>query len=166
MLAHNLSGFARTATALVESDASISLTEYALQRMVIRQLAPTFEGLARKPIQYYDLKPLQAEAALLLSTLAYFGAQGQPADAAFRQAAAKLDRDHPPALLPQDQCGLPQVDQALQKLTGASPAVKRRIMDACVECVTADGQTTVAEAELLRAVADTLGCPLPPLLAT
>ena len=134
--------------------------------MIVRHLAPAFERQARQPIQYYDLRPLLLDAVTLLSTLAYFGAQSDPAAAerSFKQGAIKLDRDRPATLLPQDRCGLQQVDAALRKLAAASPAVKKRVLDACAECVASDNQTTLAEAELLRAVADTLGCPMPPLL--
>jgi uncharacterized tellurite resistance protein B-like protein len=56
------------------------------------------------------------------------------------------------------------MDVALLTLAEASPTVKRRIVVACAECVSADGRITAEEAELLRATADTLGCPMPPLL--
>ena len=56
------------------------------------------------------------------------------------------------------------IDGALDVLDSAVPKLKRRIVKACVACVLADRQVTIAEAELLRAVADSLGCPVPPLL--
>ena len=39
-----------------------------------------------------------------------------------------------------------------------------RWLDACAGCIAADGRATVEEGELLRAVADSLDCPMPPLL--
>ena len=53
---------------------------------------------------------------------------------------------------------------ALGEVAKAAPAVKKQIVDACVSGVGADGKVTVAEAELLRAVADSFGCPIPPFL--
>ena len=38
------------------------------------------------------------------------------------------------------------------------------IIEACAICIAADRKITVDEAELLRVVADSLGCPIPPLL--
>jgi hypothetical protein len=35
---------------------------------------------------------------------------------------------------------------------------------ACAACIGADGRVTVEEGELLRAISDSLGCPMPPLL--
>jgi hypothetical protein len=43
------------------------------------------------------------------------------------------------------------------------PPLKRQILSACAACIGADGRVTVEEGELLRAVADALGCPVPPL---
>jgi hypothetical protein len=39
------------------------------------------------------------------------------------------------------------------------------LVDACVACVAADGRTTVEEAELMRAVCDSIGVPMPPVAA-
>ena len=46
----------------------------------------------------------------------------------------------------------------------SAPAVKRRAIVAFAACILADRQVTVRESELLRAVCDTLDCPLPPLV--
>ena len=52
---------------------------------------------------------------------------------------------------------------ALQVLAEAAPAIKRQVVVSCAACITADRQVTVREAELLRAISDTLNCPMPPL---
>jgi hypothetical protein len=54
---------------------------------------------------------------------------------------------------------------SLDKLSQASPAIKKRLLNAAVLAVAADGTATVAEAELLRAMASALDCPIPPILA-
>jgi hypothetical protein len=48
----------------------------------------------------------------------------------------------------------------------ASPLIKKNLIDACIHAVGADGVILESEAELLRAVSDTLDCPMPPLVAT
>jgi hypothetical protein len=60
---------------------------------------------------------------------------------------------------------LPEFDAALRQLGEASPDVKRRVVVGCAVCIMADRQVTVREGELLRAISDTLGCPMPPLVA-
>jgi hypothetical protein len=65
-------------------------------------------------------------------------------------------------LLPREQCGMAQIDAALNRLAQAAPAIKRNMLEACVHAVGADGVIVENEAELLRAVSDTLDCPMPP----
>ena len=51
----------------------------------------------------------------------------------------------------------------MNELDAAAPPLKRQILNACAACIGADGRVTLEEGELLRAVADALGCPVPPL---
>ena len=69
-------------------------------------------------------------------------------------------------LLPREQCGVDKIDAALNRLALAVPTIKKNLIEACVYTVGADGVITESEAELLRAVADTLDCPIPPFVST
>jgi len=40
------------------------------------------------------------------------------------------------------------------------------VLQACVTSVVHDGQVVIEEAELLRAIADALACPIPPFLTS
>jgi Zn-dependent protease with chaperone function len=153
---------------LVESDGEIDLFEYVLQKIVLRHLEPHF-AQARKPaVQYYSLKPLVPDCAVLLSALAYIG-QDEPDKAAFafQQGAQPLSYSAqvPLSLLPREACELDQVDAALNRLAQAVPQIKKNLLNACTQTVAADGVIQEMEAELLRAIADTLDCPIPPLIA-
>ena len=152
---------------LVEGDGEIDLFEYVLQKVVLRHLEPYFLQ-ARKPvIQYYSLKPLAGDCAVLLSALAYLG-QDEPGkiDYAFQQGAQMLcyaaQIEH--RLLPESECELAQVDDALNRLCQAVPQIKKNVLNACAQTVAADGVIQEMEAELLRAIADTLDCPMPPFI--
>jgi hypothetical protein len=68
-------------------------------------------------------------------------------------------------LLEPEACDLAQIDKALDRLTQAAPAIKRRVLEACARVVEVDGELSLREAEILRAVADALDCPMPPVLA-
>ena len=70
------------------------------------------------------------------------------------------------ALLPGEQCGVDQIDAALNRLALAVPTIKKNLIEACVYTVGTDGVITETEAELLRAVADMLDCPIPPFVQT
>jgi Zn-dependent protease with chaperone function len=157
--------FSQTVQALIESDGEMDLHEYVLQKIVRRHLAPRFAG-ARKPVvQYYAFKPLAPDCSVLLSALAFAGADDAGrAAAAFRQGAGLLNAAGRVELefLPPGSCDLPQVDVALNRLANAAPQIKKTLLAACAQTVAADGLIQEAEAELLRAVADTLDCPIPP----
>ena len=54
--------------------------------------------------------------------------------------------------------------QTLLGFEAASP-LKKLFLDACAQIVAADGRIHAREAELLRAIADSLDCPIPPFVS-
>ena len=159
--------FSQTLQWLIESDGRIELFEFVLQKIVQHHLAPQFAG-ARPPVaQYYTIKPLVPDGALILSALAHVGSDDPAAAAkAFETGAPHLraPADVDCALLPREQCGVEQIDAALNRLALAVPTIKKNLIEACAYTAGADGVMTESEAELLRAVADTLDCPIPPFV--
>jgi Zn-dependent protease with chaperone function len=158
--------FRDTLQALIESDAQIDLFEFTLAKIIERQLEPHFLGAARKPVQFYSMKPLLPDAVVLLSALANVSSS-DPAEVAraFASGAPYLRAgDVEVELLPLERCGLEAVSTALDRLAQAAPQIKRNILEACVRVVGADGQIHEPEAELLRAIAETLECPIPPFV--
>ena len=153
---------------LIEHDQQIDLFEYALDRIVRKSLLPEFENIKRRPIQYYSVKPLADSCAVVLSALASIGhTTREEADAAF-DAGARLLRLQNGALKHRELGAetLPLVDQALNKLAESSPGVKKIVINALAHTVAADGKIAVREAELLRAIAESLDCPIPPFVDT
>jgi Zn-dependent protease with chaperone function/uncharacterized tellurite resistance protein B-like protein len=152
---------------LVESDGEIDLFEYVIQKVVLRHLEPYFTQARKPAIQYYALKPLLPDCAVLLSALAYLG-QDEPGKVqfAFEQGAQPLSYAARVQLqlLPEAECELAQVDAALNRLCQAVPQIKKSVLNACAQTVAADGVIQEMEAELLRAIADTLDCPIPPFI--
>jgi Zn-dependent protease with chaperone function len=153
---------------LIESDEEVDLFEYVLQRVVLRHLAPHFYQ-ARKPVvQFYTTRPLLPDCAVLLSALAHLG-QSEPnrIQFAFEQGAQELDYAAQGGLnlVPEERCELAAVDNALNRLTQALPQIKKNVLNACAQTVAADGVIQELEAELLRAIADALDCPMPPFIA-
>ena len=152
---------------LVESNGEVDLFEYVLQKIVLRHLDPQFNNARKSVIQYYALKPLLPDCAVLLSALAYVG-QDEPGkvESAFQRGAQPLSyaTQVPLSLLTAGQCGLEQVDAALNRLVQAAPQIKKNVLNACAQAVVAEGVIHEMEAELLRAIADTLDCPLPPFI--
>jgi len=165
MSADDFLQFDRALRWLMESDRQVDLFEYTLQRLMHRHLAAQFRPARPRPAQYYALRPLAPDIQVVLSLLARAGhADAVGAARSYQVGWATLfDRVQPPALLEGEACNLGRLDAALERLADATPAIKRRILEACAATVSADGWLQVEEAELLRAVADALDCPVPPL---
>ena len=166
MDAGQFSQFSQTLQWLIDSDSQVELFEFVLQKIVLRHLDPQFNGARKSAVQYYTLKPLVPDCAVVLSALAYVGS-ADPGDIqkAFGAGAPLLraPEDSGLALLPVGQCGIQQLDAALNRLVLAVPIIKKNLIEACAHVVGADGVIVENEAELLRAIADTLDCPMPPL---
>ena len=94
------------------------------------------------------------------------GREPEAIQRAFAQGATLLNLpDNALSDWPREKCGLHAVDEALDRVMQATPQIKKRVLGACAAVIGADLRVTVAEAELLRAIADYLDCPMPPILA-
>jgi hypothetical protein len=151
---------------LVEADGEIQLFEYTLQKILLRHLDLYFTNATGTAVLYKSLVPLLPETGVLLSALAAgdTGAEDQK-DAAFRSGVAELlvkPGSFPLSRLP--ATNLQAFDAALDKIAQASPEVKRVILTACGAVVMHDGVVIDEQVEFLRAISDTLDCPVPPFV--
>ena len=145
---------------LIKADNKISLMEWSVYRIMLHnlQVEPSMPAL-------HSLNNLRSECQLLLSMLAYAGAQTpQQASSAFAQAMRVLGFTEL-TLLPKSAAQLAALDLALEKLQRVKPLQKPQLLKAMGESVIHDQQIKLAEAELFRAIADCLDCPVPPFIA-
>lgn len=155
--------FRATVEKLVKADKKLGLFEFVVQRSVILHLDRHFGKSQRPKVSYFAVRAVSDQVAGLLSILVHVGHTDETqAQAAFSQALVPLEMAIP--LTPREQCSLPLLQSSLDVLAECSPAVKKRLLGAAVLAVATDGHVTVQEAELLRAIADSLDCPLPPLV--
>src|SRR5207247_4813533 len=150
----------------IESDLQIDLFEFVLQKIIRRHLEPHFNRTRPPTAQYYSIKPLVPDCCVVLTALANVSS-GYPAEvekAFFAGAPYLRSPDGGWQLLSREACGLTEIDAALNRLALAVPQIKKNLIDACVHVVGADGVIQEREAELLRAIADTLDCPIPPFV--
>ena len=158
--------FSRALQWLIESDGRIELFEFVLQKIVRRHLASQSGETRQTSVHYHTLEPLARDCSVVLSALANVssGNAGE-VEKAFRAGAPHLGtKADGPQLLPLKECGLKQLDAALDRFALAAPQIKNSLLQACVQVVGADGLIKEREAELLRAIADTLDCPIPPFV--
>jgi hypothetical protein len=139
----------------------VTLNEFVLLTLLRQRLR---EG-AGEPIaaRYRKLGEIAEDARTLLSLVARVS--GDASGKAFAAGARVLELgwDAPSE---GEKLTSASVSASLERLRLLAPFAKPALLRACVETVMADGRLRVAEAELLRAIAATLDCPVPPLVAT
>jgi len=143
---------------LINADNKIDLHEWSVRRIVTHHL-----NTPRFPHQHRQLRNLRDSCQQVLSYLAHAGADNpQAAARAFAAAAEQLRMIELP-LLERSQLSIAALDKALDELNQTRPLQKPLLLKAMLRTIEADGQVTATEAELFRAIADSLNCPIPPL---
>jgi Zn-dependent protease with chaperone function len=153
--------FLENLRALIRMDAKIDLFEWSLQTILSRHL----EGHFHKPLsnakRIQDPKQLTRELSFILSVVAYAGATDQASAQRAFDASARVLESSGLTLLAKAQIKITDLDQVFSKLDQLAPAVKSRLLTACVTSTWHDQRATPAEVELLRAFASVLDCPMP-----
>jgi Zn-dependent protease with chaperone function len=159
--------FTQTVKILSESDRALTLFEFTLQKILLRHLRYTFKAEPIPVVQYYALVGLLPQCTILLSMLAWHGSQNpDEARSAFQEGVAALkEPTHKLDLMPRETCSLTAFDRALNTAGQAAMPIKTLILEACAATIAADGIVQEKEAQLLRAIAESLNCAIPPLLA-
>ena len=140
---------------LIASDGQVDLFEFMLQRQLEYHLKVHFEPQAPKRVFYNKRDELQAEFEVIASTFAHLDAH--PADA-YQSGMGQEGGEV------REQSSIDEIDSVLKKLESASPLLKKEIIHICAQIVSHDHQLTSHEAELLRAMADGIGCVIPPFV--
>lgn len=158
--------FRATVKRLVEADGQIHLFEYTLQKLLLRHLDTAFLNIRPPRVQYRNITPLLPEIGLLLSAVSNADSERPEVCEAAFQAGLKSLGTHTGAF-PMSRhatVNLADFDKALDHLAAASPAIKQAVLEACADAVMADGSLNDPQFELLRAMADTIDCPIPPVV--
>jgi Zn-dependent protease with chaperone function len=161
----SLGSFLETLDELVHADEQVSIFEFTLQKLLTHTLRLGHTP-ASAVVQYHSFNAVVEAISVVLSALAR-AATADPAwaERAFVAGAAQLKLvESTLRFVPEAECELSALDAALEKLAAASPIIKQRTLVAAAQVVIADGQLLITEAELLRAVAAALDCPMPPLV--
>ena len=153
--------------AMIRADGKLSLFEFALHKIIKKRLAAAFERGHKERVRYKNIRSVADDIATVLSGLSFVGhPQNELAQGAFMKGLESFT-DSERALMAfrtREACTFNELSRALDRLTEASTDIKMRVIDACAHCSLADGEVSLEEAELLRAFADSMGCPIPPFL--
>jgi Zn-dependent protease with chaperone function len=124
----------------VAADRRVTLREFVLLTYLRQRLR---EGAGQPiPTRYRKLAEVEQDLRVVLALLARVSGSGAG-----------------------EAPGAPAVEAALERLRHLAPFEKPRVLKACVDTAGSDGTISAAEGELVRMVAATLDCPVPPILA-
>ncbi|MFY0991455.1 M48 family metallopeptidase [Halomonas sp. C05BenzN] len=151
--AAQFAGFRACLVRLMAIETRPGALQWALHRLVIQGIEG--ERRARR-----DRHPgqLAGPLSLLLSTLALAGHDRQAARCAVDRAADVLGVEL--SFVP-EPAQAADLDWAMERLVRLVQAERASLLAAMTRCVEHDGRVAPEQAELLQAVAWTLGCPLP-----
>lgn len=145
---------------IVRADGSVCLEEWT----IINALRCHVESQwSTRPIGEPRLRAreLETEIRAVLWTLAASTGSDERAERAFN-ASIVLVRMKPG--VPQGRPSLEAFATAIGRIGSAMRFMDRRLLvSACLECITNDQRVTDQEIELVRAICDSLGCPMPRL---
>ena len=158
--------FRATVIGLVKSDGKITIYEFVVRHHLLMHLDRRLLQTPPAKIRFNSCKQLEEEIELLLSAFASVG-ETDPAttEAGYHVALKSIGlrgEDDDIILL---QWEIAQLDKSLKRLALGSPQLKKSFLQAAAVLITYDHEITVAEAELFRAVAESLDCPVPAFVA-
>jgi Zn-dependent protease with chaperone function len=145
--------------ALVLADRRVTLREFVLFTFLRQRLR---KGAGQPiPTRFQRREQVFGDAHIVLSMIALAAGEGERA--AFERGAAVLGA---PWREPVARTALTtrKIGDALERIRQLAPFEKPALLKACAETAAADGVLGLAEVELVRMVAATLDCPMPPLL--
>jgi len=159
--------FRITVEQLIMADGEVSLFEFFLQHHLLIHLDRHFGLKHVRPPKYKSIYALQEEISQILGILVRSGHDSQSeAEGAFAKAMEVLKQSWgSPSQLERLDLSNESLAKALDRLAETTPQIKKQILLAAATAVTYDGKVTVEEAELFRAISESLDCPVPPVVA-
>lgn len=151
---------------LIEVDGDIDLYEFCFYRIMMSSLGQAIDPTGTHGVRRSRRQDLQSAATELLRILADHGHDSdQERSAAFEAGIATLGPwAHGAKYESGRECSVARLNSSLDVLLGLNSKGQESLLRAVSATAAHDGQISVAEAELIRAVCATLNYPLPPIL--
>lgn len=146
---------------IIDHDDEITLFEFSLEKLIEHRLDHHFKKEKSSNVEHHHLKPLARELSVILSALAH--ASETDKSKAFRAGLDVLQKAAPEntQFLNENEFSFDDVDVALQEFAKSANPIKRYLMKSMVHCVMSDESLALEELELLRAMAEVIGSPIP-----
>ena len=151
---------------LIAAKEQASVRDFVLRLILWHRLQPVFQPDCKIAVKFNSIEEIWSDCLIVLSVLAQIGdSSAESADYAFScgifQLPSATQQEKPKAPL---KCDFSQLKKSIENLRQATPKLKQVIVQACAHTVLVDNKITAQEKDLLRAIAMTLDCPIPPFL--
>lgn len=147
---------------LMRSDKKIDLFAWVLEKVLIQHLDAEFTR-AEKPRGKDPIDNHKEAAIILLEILSLVGNRDEKQQRkSFEAGLNHLKLNYEGELLRKVKLG--PLNKALDDLSKLKPQEKKRLLEACLLTMESDDKINIYEAELFRAIGDSLGCPVPLVL--
>ena len=147
---------------LIVADKAVDIFEWVVHRMITQELYAHFVKPFRDGGRITRPGKVTQQAGLILSLLATVGTANAGEQQRAYQRGQKLWGSNAP-MVQLEYFDHQALNQALERLRELNADLKQRFIDACSGVVNADGKLTSEEFALVKGIAVTLGCPLPPV---
>ena len=156
--------FKRNVIKLLRADGKVEIWEWALYRVLMHGLEGNSDQHRKAADSRGKSKALNDAHQFLIATMAHADcAEYLPAKRAFEAGVQALGLTASPLPARADMT-LQRLDKAVVIARATSPLRKPLLLKALATTLAHDGVIAGAEVELLRAIADCLDCPMPPVL--
>ena len=160
--------FRESVDRLVAADNQIDLFEFFLRHHLMVHLDRRFGKVKPPKVRYRAINPLQSEICRLIAILVRVGHEDQQEiQQAWRAAMVSLDKvdwSEQTTFLA-EPLNADQLSKDIHKVNESAPVIKKRILTAMAAAIACDKKITIREAEMFRAMAESLDCPVPPVMA-
>lgn len=144
---------------LVQADSQVAVREWVLAAQLKHHLRP---GGERRDTRSRPFHQAGGALTLLLSALVHNHRRPDLARSTYEQVLVPFDIEDK-TLRPKNETDFERVADSLELLSGVAFFWRGAVIQACVDLLRADDTVHQDEYELIRTIADCLGCPLPPL---
>lgn len=155
--------FIKVVYQLITLDKKVSLFEYVLSKIITNRLQEkTSGGLFSRET---SLEELSRECTHLLATIARYGGSGiSSQEKTFADGLQEVFPSSAVSLSSIPALSFKDLDGILEALLGTSMQDRERLIKACFRTICPDKGITLEQAEIFRAIADTLEVPVPPVV--
>ena len=152
---------------LIEADHRVDMFEFFLRHHLVVHLDRKF-GLVQPPRTKFRIPfVIKDEICLILALVARIGHTEPPAaEKAFLAAIESLRQPWTNELSKLNQnFDSEKLTETISKLNQASLKIKKQVLTAIAIAITHDKKVTTEEAEMFRAISESLDCPVPPVVS-